>query len=102
MIYQISVLNGLATSLEFSGGNALGGPISFFVNDIEYTALEGMTWERFINSDYADKSLFEIRDGMAYYCIYLEDDDWKYIYDFANGVAYSNNIIIPNNNYIAD
>ena len=104
MIYQISVLNGLATALEFNGGSALGGPILFYVNDIEYTALEGMTWERFINSDYADKSLFELRDGMAYYCIYLADD-WGYIYYYGGDyfdIAYASGIIIPNRHYTAD
>lgn len=104
-IYQISVLNGLATALEFNGGSALGGPILFYVNDIEYAALEGMTWERFINSDYADKSLFELRDGMAHYCVYPPEDDWVYIYYYGDdgvGVAYASDIIIPNRHYTAD
>lgn len=53
MIYQVSILKGLASVLEFSNK---AGTITFFVtkglDTYEFTCIKGMTWEEFINSEY--------------------------------------------------
>ena len=48
MIYQVSILKGLASVLEFSNVQL----ISFILDGITYTALQGMTWVDWCNSSY--------------------------------------------------
>lgn len=50
-IYQISVLKGLASVLEFVN-ESKNTPIVFYVNDVEYNAIEGMTWREWVDSEY--------------------------------------------------
>lgn len=52
MIYQVSILNGLATMLAFSNTPELD---TFFISgytSYEYQCVPGMTWEEWINSEY--------------------------------------------------
>ena len=49
MIYQVSVLKGLASVLEFSNA---ASTIFFYINQIEYQADRGSTWETWIGSEY--------------------------------------------------
>jgi hypothetical protein len=79
-IYQISILNGLGSVMEFSN-EAPSVPIVFYVNDNPYNAMSNMTWIDFINSDYNpdiynDKMFIEGGYGNPKYAkdIYSEDD----------------------------
>lgn len=47
-IYQVSILKGLASVLEFSNVNL----ISFAIEDKTYIAEDGMTWQEWVNSSY--------------------------------------------------
>lgn len=49
-IYQISVLKGLASVLEFS--NATQEMITFNISEISYQAEKGITWGEWCNSEY--------------------------------------------------
>lgn len=51
MIYQVSILKGMASVLEFNNPPAIV-PIVFYVNGNPYNAMSNMTWIDFINSDY--------------------------------------------------
>lgn len=53
-IYQISVLNGLATALEFNSINY----ILFTIDGYETIAEEGMTWADLVSTDYNKKGLY--------------------------------------------
>lgn len=48
MIYQVSILKGLASVLEFSNPNTL----VFYIDGVEFEVEEGMTWEEWLGSDY--------------------------------------------------
>lgn len=50
MIYQVSILKGLASVLEFSNAQLI--LINFTIGDTQYQAEEGMTWNIWCNSQY--------------------------------------------------
>lgn len=50
MIYQVSILKGLASVLEFSNPQLI--LISFTIDSIQYQAEEGMSWSIWCNSQY--------------------------------------------------
>lgn len=51
MIYQVSILKGLASALEFDNKPKIA-TISFKVRNFECIAEEGMTWEQWVSSGY--------------------------------------------------
>ncbi len=53
MIYQVSILKGLASVLEFDNAPEIV-LIQFSVNGATYSAEEGMTWETWVNSSYTN------------------------------------------------
>lgn len=52
MIYQISVLKGLASVLEFSSVSLITFYVSIVQEDRFFQCERGMTWEEFVNSQY--------------------------------------------------
>lgn len=52
MIYQISVLKGLASVLEFNKVSLIFFTVNYTGKTFEYTAEEGMTWGQWIESSY--------------------------------------------------
>ena len=51
MIYQVSILKGLASVLEFSNAPSVT-IINFTIRNYSCTAIEGMTWEQWVLSEY--------------------------------------------------
>lgn len=51
MIYQVSILNGMASVLEFSNAPSIT-IINFTIRNFSCTAIEGMTWEQWVSSEY--------------------------------------------------
>ena len=51
-----------------------GGEITFYVNDVAYTALDGMTWEEWVNSEYNIDGFYIINDKT------YKGDKWIYTY----------------------
>lgn len=51
MIYQVSILNGMASVLEFDNEPEVT-TISFKIRNYECIAEEGMTWEQWVSSEY--------------------------------------------------
>lgn len=76
MIYQVSVLKGLASVLEFSNVSL----ISFILNGITYSALQGMTWADWCNSNYNTIGAYV---------------SGNYIYAGAGGITYNNAAVSP-------
>ena len=77
-IYQVSILKGLASVLEFKNSPS---EIEFYVDGNLFNALSNMTWEEFINSDYNpdiynDKMFIAGDYGNPKYAgsVYSEDD----------------------------
>lgn len=52
MIYQVSILKGLASVLGFSNVSIISFNINVFNTIYTYNAEEGMTWEEWVNSKY--------------------------------------------------
>ena len=109
MIYQISVLNGLATALEFSNKKtSSGNPIVFYVDDTPYDALDDMTWETFIDSDMNPDIYYEKMFIKGYYgspkyayAVYSDDDiEYAEIMTDDYGTVNLTDLILPIN-YIA-
>lgn len=108
MIYQISILKGLASVLEFSNETP-SVPIVFYVNGTPYDAMSNMTWNDFINSDYNpdiynDKMFVEGSYGNPKYVtdIYSEDDiEYHTIYTEGYGEVLLTDNVLPIN-YIAE
>ena len=85
-IYQVSVLKGLATALEFSNVNL----IEFTINNEIYFAEDGMTWQDWVNSSYNGNG----------YTISGNQVIWGTNYVGLDYSAVSlNDLIIPNANY---
>lgn len=73
MIYQISILNGLATYLEFDNSNTQI-PI-FYIDGTEYQMDEGMTWEEWVNSEYNIVGFYiDYMPWTDTYCIAIGED----------------------------
>ena len=51
MIYQVSILKGMASVLEFDNTRKVA-TISFKIRNLECIAEEGMTWEQWVSSEY--------------------------------------------------
>lgn len=88
MIYQVSILKGLASVLEFKNSPL---EIEFYVNGSHFNALSNMTWEEFINSDYNpdiynDKMFITGNYGNPKYAgsVY-SDDDIEYFTIYTEG-----------------
>lgn len=62
-IYQISILNGLGTVMSWERTIKI---ITFKIDETEYQAEEGMTWEEWVNSEYNTKEylIFDGYDGI--------------------------------------
>lgn len=52
MIYQVSVLKGLASVLEFSKASFITFEVNYLAMNHGYSADSGMTWEAWVNSEY--------------------------------------------------
>lgn len=57
------------------GNVGSGGEITFYVNEVEFKALDGMTWQAYVDSDYN----YTVKDGINY-------DNWKFIISVNNGI----------------
>lgn len=87
MIYQVSILKGLASVLEFK--NAV--LISFTINGVPYQAEEGMNWLNFCDSSYNDgrvsvRNSTVVLDG--YYPLYNPNGDIVLTNDIIKGINY--------------
>lgn len=93
MIYQVSILKGLASVLEFSNAPDVV-LITFYFRGSLYYAEEGMTWEQWCNSIYNSTTL-KISDGMltvnGFYPVYNSS---RY-----GDLVYGTDLIIENENY---
>lgn len=101
MIYQISILKGLASVLAFDNVPL----ITFYVDGVEYKAEDGMTWEEWVNSEYniagfyidymdwIDTYVIAIGDGLDYGTIPesslsgLISSGYEYTIYYENGVG---------------
>ena len=57
------------------GNVGSGGEITFYVNEVEFKALDGMTWQAYVDSDYN----YTVKDGN-------NSDNWKFIISVNNGI----------------
>lgn len=92
MIYQVSILKGMASVLEFSCAPEIV-LIQFSVNGQTHNAEEGMTWTTWVNSSYTN-GFARISGNIVY---------WKSLYAI-NGVLPTDTIIANNTytTYMAD
>lgn len=92
MIYQVSVLKGLANVLEFS--NKKIAIIEFTIDGTTYQAEEGMTWEEWVNSKYNTDVFYPDGDG------YVSHPNGNYYVVTLNGIYEDiTNVIAKNINY---
>lgn len=108
-IYQVSILNGLATTLMWAYSKG-GKIINFTVNgNVSFGAEEGMSWEDFINSDYntnipgLNDKYFVIEDDLPKFALLYEGEVDRYEYilsGYASTAEQLDDIIINNNNYM--
>ena len=110
-VYQISVLKGLGSVLEFENTIEIY-PITFYVNDNEFNAESWMTWDDFASSEYnvnvagtSDK--YVKIEGLLVYFAYIyegenEIDRYVYIYTEGGLAEKPDNFIVDKCNYKAD
>lgn len=92
MIYQVSVLKGLASVLEFINPKIV--IIEFSIDSTTYQAEEGMTWEEWLNSKYNTDVFYP--DGYGY----VSHPNGNYFVVTLNGIYEDiTNAIIKNINY---
>lgn len=91
MIYQVSILKGLASVLEFSNAAPVV-LITFYYYGSPYSAEEGMTWEQWCNSTYNGTTL-KISGGV------LMMNGIYPIYNSSGMIVYGTDVIIENEYY---
>ena len=77
MIYQISVLKGLASVLEFNKVSLISFSVYHTGKKSEYTAKEGMTWEQWVESSYNFEGATVTANGKILFSSYLVNDVTK-------------------------
>ena len=75
--------------------------ITFIIDDVQYQALEGMTWGDWINSGYNIDNTFDTRFGVGKYFIVIKNNRNYYI-TLNNLQIYTTQIISSNTNYIIE
>lgn len=90
MIYQVSILKGLASVLEFSNPNTS----VFYIDGIEFEVEEGMTWEEWLESDYNTANYYYDSTGNL---IIRNVNEFEY---YALPEVVISDIIIINNDYM--
>jgi hypothetical protein len=100
-IYQISILKGLGSVLEFAN-EAQSGPIVFYVNGIPYDAMSNMTWEEWVNSEYNTNDEFFLDGNDVNYWTDKTEEDYRYVYSRTLGTVTKSDIIVPEHSYLAD
>lgn len=101
MIYQVSILKGLASVLEFSN-EASSVPIVFYVNDTPYDAMSNMTWGEWVNSEYNTNDEFFLDGNEVNYWINKAEEEYRYVYSRSLGAVTKSDIIVPEHLYFAD
>lgn len=91
MIYQVSILKGLASVLEFSNAPNVV-LITFYYSGSPYSAEEGMTWEQWCNSTYNSTTL-KISNGV------LTVNGVYPVYNSSGMSVYGTDVIIENEYY---
>ena len=101
MIYQVSILKGLASVLGFSN-KAPSVPIVFYVNGTPYNAMSNMTWEEYVNSEYNTNEEFFLDGNEVNYWVYKAEDEYRYVYSPMLGAVTKSDIIVSEHSYLAD
>lgn len=78
MIYQVSILKGMASVLEFAY-KPKAATISFTVRNFECIAEEGMTWEQWVSSDYNTIGCAFMGNNVHRYGEIVAISDTKYV-----------------------
>lgn len=77
MIYQVSVLKGLASVLEFNNVSLISFNVYYAGKKNEYTAEEGMTWGQWVESSYNFEGVIVTANGKILFYSYLVNDVTK-------------------------
>ena len=77
MIYQVSVLKGLASVLEFNNVSLIFFNVYYAGKKNEYTAEEGMTWGQWVESSYNFEGVIVTANGKILFSSYLVNDVTK-------------------------
>lgn len=67
-IYQVSILKGLGSVLEWDSGSAIGTfTINWGVSSTDFNFDNGMTWQDFVDSEYNTDSVIKISGSQVFY-----------------------------------